>query len=1414
MNAAVSPAAANPFPGLRPFRAYEEHLFFGRESQVDAMVDKLARTRFLAVVGSSGSGKSSLVSCGLRPALHRGLLARAGTSWRIAQFRPGSSPIRAMAHALAEESVLFSGFEAGALTLEEIIDANLRMSRVGLVDICQQARLGPGENLLVVVDQFEELFRYHTLGPSAAGDGQDRNPEGIAFVNLLLEARSQTACPIYIVLTMRSDFLGDCTEFPGLPDAINEGQYLVPRLTRDERRAAIAGPVGVAGGSISAVLLTRLVNDVGDNPDQLSILQHALNRTWAHWWNEGRGRGRLDLPDYQAIGTMARALDEHAETAYGELAPSQRRVCEKIFKALTDKGTDARGIRRPASLRKLVAVAGASQDEVVEVIDAFRESSRSFLMPPMGEALGAETVIDIAHESLMRIWDRLTVWAGEEAQSAQLYRRLAETAALYHAGKAAPWQDPDLQVALEWREREKPIAAWAELYGGGFQQAMDFLAESEAQRDREVQEKEETQRRELAQAQALAEERQRRVEEQAAAAWRLRRWLAALAVAAFLLVGVVAFAWVQRTTAEEARKRAESQTQLAQGQTKKAEDATGRAQAQTKKAERAENELRLEALRVRGANVNYGIFLTSLMDTLIQNSSPQQALLWRRGKANFLIERGDYDAAERELNSTLEGAPDYLDARNLRGYLSMVRSRPRDALKDFEYIRDHLDDRNSLNYSNLAIAYAELGDSASASGSLDRAIANLRFGTLSSGGVQEDYILPDITVATGRTTIAEEKDGFEAALHYMRANLKAYAGDTPGLQQALKDADQKSQALSSLTREDAYFVAMSWAWLHQRVVCPESGTTCKDYGALVSQAQLWERARYPEWAGCYYRRFQEQHRRWYDPRYGSLAKWAAEAQAKLPPEASSFSCRSEREPDVESLETEAKEAGAGKNYSRALHLLDRAMRKANASEQMHLLLAKARVQFELGQDEGQKGNQQKSRAAFEALIKTCDQILKSDPGGVPTAYLYRAAAHDWLDTSSAAAKELVLKDLDRALQVEPAYTDALSFLNSLIDQYAPASDAKEMRSYLERYQDLLDRYNRISPADSNAFLHQAMQANLQKRYGDALRSIETAIAIEPENLWLYPVREEAERGLNVGESQVKRNLAEGYRQAGDILQRRGSPVKARDAYAKSWLALAGLAKGPETEEILCDTNITTCNVTRTVEGHGEAIYGAIASIADGGGAERQARIDKGSRDGIVVGARANVWSPASKEPDGHERKHMKRGTGEVLSVEPDTALVRITTDSPSGDGMIRAQDSLILMARTPPHPKDSALWALAKLNVTIEDVNNGKIMDYRTLYSEDTPALEERIRQALLRDIHDSGPRYGDTLAQNVLHGQAISQGPFAGKTIRQAFESATLGDLDRSLELAAKTSGIWFGRRWKTASIYLEWVMAGTPSN
>jgi len=475
----------NPYPGLRPFLEEEEHLFFGRERQINRMIDKLRPERFLAIVGGSGSGKSSLVNCGLRPALHRGLMAEAGTAWRVAQFRPGIKPIQALSNALAVPGVLFPPEEESGLTeseLREVVESTLRISALGLVNLYRQACPEGSFNLLVVVDQFEELFRYRRL----SGRGSDQygmSEEATAFVRLLLEGCGQKKYPIYVVLTMRSDFLGDCAQFEGLPEAINEGQYLVPRMSRDERRSAIEGPAAVTGGTIGSVLLTRLVNDVGDNPDQLSILQHALNRTWARCRHDAEAGGELLPAHYEDIGSMAGALDRHAEKAFAELGtPRQQQICEKIFRALTDKGTDPRGTRRPTPFSSLCALAEASPEELAGVLAVFRKPSRSFLMPPAQEKLEADTVIDISHESLMRVWTRLSAWADKEASSARTYRRVSETAALWEANKTGLIRDRELETLLEWWNAEQPNAAWAAQYQGNWESAWSLMDKSKEAR--------------------------------------------------------------------------------------------------------------------------------------------------------------------------------------------------------------------------------------------------------------------------------------------------------------------------------------------------------------------------------------------------------------------------------------------------------------------------------------------------------------------------------------------------------------------------------------------------------------------------------------------------------------------------------------------------------------------------------------------------------------------------------------------------------------------------------------------------------------------------------------------------------------------------------------------------------------------
>lgn len=509
----------NPFPGLRPFEAEEDHLFFGREKEIGDLLRRLGSHRFLSVTGTSGCGKSSLVRSGLIPSLHSGSMVKAGSSWRIAVMRPGPDPIGHLAAALDHPDVLGQGGEL-ASTSRVLLEATLRRGSLGIVDAVRQARLPPRENVLIVVDQFEELFRFRP-----GGDVEHSRYEAVGFVKLLLEATKQKTSPVYVVLTMRSDFIGDCMRYPGLPEAVNEGQYLVPRLTRDELRLAITGPVAVAGEQIAPRLVLRLLNDVGDNQDDLPLMQHVLMRTWDHWSRHDRPGTPIDLANYEAVGALKNALSIHAEEAFEETG-SERAKCvtERIFRALTDTFTDPRGVRRPTSVAELAAISEALEAEVIEVVEVFRRPGRSFLMPPASVPLTADVVVDLSHESLMRCWTRLMKWAQQERASTALYARLSREATWHEEGAAGLWDDPELELGLRWRRENRPTAAWARRYGDTFDRAMQFLDRSEQERDRVRAERRST---------------------------RLRRLVIARSLAAFLLVVCLVIAWLYRVARRE-----------------------------------------------------------------------------------------------------------------------------------------------------------------------------------------------------------------------------------------------------------------------------------------------------------------------------------------------------------------------------------------------------------------------------------------------------------------------------------------------------------------------------------------------------------------------------------------------------------------------------------------------------------------------------------------------------------------------------------------------------------------------------------------------------------------------------------------------------------------------------------------------
>jgi len=554
---------SNPFPGLRPFKIEESHLFFGREGQSDEVLLKLSKSRFVGVIGPSGSGKSSFIYCGVLPILYGGFLTDSSPNWEVIVTRPGAGPIDNLAESLLKTVKDYNTADVEDKKIKRtIVSTLLRSSSLGLVEAIQQSRRKEDINYLILVDQFEELFRFK--------DSTDPNSvnESLAFINLLMEAVNYEDSPIYVAVTMRSDFIGDCAQFPELTRKINDSHYLIPQMTRDQKRRAVEGPVAVGNAKITPRLVQQLLNDLGDNPDQLPILQHALMRTWSYWSRFKDYDGEpVDLKHYEAIGTMSEALSQHANEAYDELDEDQKRICEILFKAITEKRGENFGIRRPTRLNEIASIADVSEADVVEVIEKFREPGRSLLTPAYGIELGSKSMIDISHESLMRIWVRLKNWVDDESEAVQMYLRLAEAAGQYQVGKAGLWRPPDLQLALNWQAKHKPTLVWGQRYHPAFERTLIFLEYSKKEFDTEQRIKELEQKRKLQRAR-----------------------ITAMVFGTLALVALVAFvyAFVQQGIAKNNERKATEFAALAKEEAKRANEEAKRANTEAEKARAAE----------------------------------------------------------------------------------------------------------------------------------------------------------------------------------------------------------------------------------------------------------------------------------------------------------------------------------------------------------------------------------------------------------------------------------------------------------------------------------------------------------------------------------------------------------------------------------------------------------------------------------------------------------------------------------------------------------------------------------------------------------------------------------------------------------------------------------------------------------
>jgi WD40 repeat protein/energy-coupling factor transporter ATP-binding protein EcfA2 len=401
----------NPFKGLEAFQQTDSAFFFGRDSLIEKSLDRLKqtrKTRFLAVVGASGSGKSSLVRAGILPAIRAGKLPSSET-WRIAIFTPGDRPITALAQRL---SPFIEGRDANEL--DHILHHQPSIFPDVIDEVLEDAP--PEARLILVVDQFEEVF-------TRSGEVEAEN-----FLNIIRHAITAEDGRVHVLITMRADFFDRLTRYPMLAELFEqENMVIVTDMTADELLRTIEGPADAVGLTYEKGLPQRILDEVRRQPGSLPLLQYALKELFQH--REGR---QLTIRAYNQIGGVQKALAQHAEKIYAELGRAQQVIMRRLLLRLVEVGETGEATRRRITYDDLL-LRDIPEDVVQDLLDKLTDSNTRLLIAnrqitARGDNERPVIYYEVGHEALIREWTRFREWITDNLENLRLGSEILQSA--------------------------------------------------------------------------------------------------------------------------------------------------------------------------------------------------------------------------------------------------------------------------------------------------------------------------------------------------------------------------------------------------------------------------------------------------------------------------------------------------------------------------------------------------------------------------------------------------------------------------------------------------------------------------------------------------------------------------------------------------------------------------------------------------------------------------------------------------------------------------------------------------------------------------------------------------------------------------------------------------------------------------
>ncbi len=406
----------NPYKGLRPFQEVDADDFFGRESLVEQLLMRMGERdiagRFLAVVGPSGSGKSSVVKAGLIPALRKDALPGSG-NWLVSAMTPGKHPLEELETALLKVAIT-----PPSSLLEQLKDDSRGLARAVRRSLPTEGGEDDQVEMILVVDQFEEVF---TLTEDEA--------ERVQFIDLLCSAVADPGSRLWVVITLRADFYDRPLLYPEFGRLLHTHMETVMPLSDEELSQAIVGPAERVDLSIEPGLVAAIQSDISDQPGFLPLLQYALTESF-----ENREDNELTLAAYQKSGGVTGALARRAETLYEGLDKEEQEITRQVFLRLVTLGEGIEDTRRRMMLAELITL-GDGRETVERILEIFGQYR---LLTFDHDRESRAPTVELAHEALLREWNRLRDWIDASRDDLRMHQRLSTASAEWRQSDREP----------------------------------------------------------------------------------------------------------------------------------------------------------------------------------------------------------------------------------------------------------------------------------------------------------------------------------------------------------------------------------------------------------------------------------------------------------------------------------------------------------------------------------------------------------------------------------------------------------------------------------------------------------------------------------------------------------------------------------------------------------------------------------------------------------------------------------------------------------------------------------------------------------------------------------------------------------------------------------------------------------------